>query len=102
MRGIDGSGGSHSGVESSGVDVGGVSVGAVEVCGRKLVDGAPLVVPGVAAVRPGQNLPHGHEQVVEGPGDDDVVVDADNARDDDHAVAHTLMREVHTIKLVSG
>lgn len=87
--GVHGGGGGQGRVQSRCVDAGGVSFSAVDVCGSELVEGASFVVPGIAAVRPWQHLPHGHEEVVEGPGDDDVVVDADDARDDDHTVAYT-------------
>lgn len=84
-----GSHGSNDGsVQSRPVDASGVGKGDVAGVGE-LVDDTSLVVPRVVAVRPGQHLPHGHEQVVKGPRDDDVVVHAHDAGDDHHAVANT-------------
>ena len=51
--------------------------------------GAPVRVPGVIARRPGQRREERVEKVVERPGNDDVVVHADNGRDDDHSVSNT-------------
>lgn len=51
--------------------------------------GAVLAVPGVAAFEPRQLIGHGGEQVVEGPGNDDVVVETDVQGYDDHSVADT-------------
>ena len=53
------------------------------------LEGTPLRVPGVIARRPGQGREERVEEVVERPGDDDVVVHADDGRDDDHSVSNT-------------
>ena len=50
---------------------------------------APLRVPVVITRGPGQGREERVEEVVERPGDDDVVVHADDCRDDDHAVSNT-------------
>lgn len=46
-------------------------------------------VPAVATLEPRQLAGHGGEQVVEGPGDDDVIVEANVQGDDDDCVSHT-------------
>lgn len=46
-------------------------------------------VPGVVAVRPWQQLCHGHEKVIEGNANDHVVIDPNVGGHDHHAVAHT-------------
>lgn len=51
--------------------------------------GAVGAVPAVAALEPRQLAGHGGEQVVEGPGNDDVVVEANVQGDDDDCVSHT-------------
>lgn len=51
--------------------------------------GAVGAVPAVATLEPRQLAGHGGEQVVEGPGDDDVVVEANVQGDDDDCVSHT-------------
>lgn len=61
--------------------------GAVEELGV----GAVGAVPGMAAVSPGQFEGEGGEEVVKGPGDDDVVVEADVDGDEDHGVAHACV-----------
>ena len=53
------------------------------------LEGAPLRVPGVIARGPGKSREERVEEVVERPGDDDVVVHADNGRDDHHSVSNT-------------
>ena len=50
---------------------------------------AVLAVPAVATSEPWQLAGHGGEQVVEGPGDDDIVVEANIQGYEDHCVAHT-------------
>ena len=60
--------------------------GAVVMSG---LEGAPLRVPGVITRRPWQSREERVEEVVERPGDDDVVVHADNGRDYDHSVSNT-------------
>lgn len=57
--------------------------GAVEELGV----GAVGAVPGVAAVSPGQLEGEGGEEVVERPGNDDVVVEADVDGDEDYSIA---------------
>lgn len=57
--------------------------GAVEQLGV----GAVGAVPGMAAVGPRQVEGEGGEEVVERPGDDDIVVEADVDSDEDHGVA---------------
>ena len=59
--------------------------GAVEELGV----GAVGAVPGVAAVSPGQGQGERGEEVVEGPGDNDVVVEANVEGDEDHSVANS-------------
>lgn len=51
--------------------------------------GAVVTVPAVATFEPWQLTGHGGEQVVEGPGNDDIVVEAYIQGYDDHCVAHT-------------
>lgn len=51
--------------------------------------GAVGAVPGVAAVGPRQVEGERGEEVVERPGDDDVVVEADVDGDEDHGVANS-------------
>ena len=51
--------------------------------------GAPIRVPVVITRRPGQRREERVEEVVERPGDDDVVVHADDCRDDHHAISDT-------------
>ena len=46
-------------------------------------------VPLVVATDPGQGGRHRHEHVVYGVGDDDVVVDGDPGRYNNHAIANT-------------
>ena len=53
------------------------------------LEGAPLRVPGVIARGPGKSREERVEEVVERPGDDDVVIHADNGRDYDHSVSNT-------------
>lgn len=48
-------------------------------------------VPGVATVSPGQVEGKGGEEVVERPGDDDIVVEADVECDEDHSVADSWL-----------
>ena len=44
----------------------------------------------MAAGGPGQSFGgEGSDEVVDGPGDDDIVVDGDQGSDDDHAHANT-------------
>ena len=43
----------------------------------------------MAAVSPGQVRGEGREEVVEGPGDNDVVVEANVEGDEDHSVANS-------------
>lgn len=50
--------------------------------------GAVGTVPVVVTSEPRQLAGHGGEQVVEGPGDDDVVVEADIEGYENHCVAH--------------
>lgn len=50
--------------------------------------GAVGAVPGVVAVGPGQLHGEGGEEVVQGPGDDDVVEEAHVQRDEDDREAH--------------
>lgn len=45
-------------------------------------------VPGVATVGPGQVQGEGRKEVVEGPGNDDVVVKANIEGNEDHGVAY--------------
>ena len=53
--------------------------------------GSALIgVPPVVAGGPGQGGREGLEEVVEHPGDDDVVVDTADARYHHHGPAHTL------------
>ena len=51
--------------------------------------GAVGAVPGMAAVGPRQLEGEGGEEVVERPGDDDVVVEANVDGDEDHSVANS-------------
>ena len=51
--------------------------------------GAGVRVPLVVARAPGQLGAERHEQVVERPRDDDVVVDTHDSRDQDHAITNT-------------
>ena len=51
--------------------------------------GTVLSVPCIVARGPGKLGGERLEEVVEGPGDDDVVVDAHQGRDDHHAIADT-------------
>ena len=60
------------------------------------LEGAPLRVPGVIARRPGQSWEERVEEVVERPGDDDVVVHADDGRDDDHSISNTYAKKKKT------
>ena len=46
-------------------------------------------VPLIVAGAPRQHRVERLEQEVQSPGDDDVVVDADDRRDDNHSVAYT-------------
>lgn len=46
-------------------------------------------VPAVTTFEPRQIAGHGGEQVVQGPGNDNVVVEANIEGYDDHRVAHT-------------
>lgn len=46
-------------------------------------------IPGMATVSPGQVESEGGEEVVERPGDDDVVVEANINGDEDHSIANT-------------
>lgn len=46
-------------------------------------------VPAVATFEPWQLTGHGGKQVIEGPGNDDIVVEANIQGYDDHRVAHT-------------
>lgn len=50
--------------------------------------GAVWCVPGVVAALPGQRCLEGAEQVIEGPGDDDVVVGAHDEGDGYRCHAH--------------
>ena len=59
--------------------------GAVEELGVCAVG----AVPGMAAVGPGQVRGEGREEVVEGPGDNDIVVEANVEGDEDHSVANS-------------
>ena len=59
--------------------------GAVEELGVCAVG----AVPGVATVGPGHGRGEGREEVVEGPGDNDVVVEANVEGDEDHSVANS-------------
>ena len=52
------------------------------------VEYACVSVPCVVTSAPWQRLVEGHEQVVDGPGDDDVVVDADDPGDQHHTVTY--------------
>ena len=54
-----------------------------------LGESAVLAVPAVVTVKPWQLTGHGREQVVERPGYDDVVVEANIEGDDDDSVTHT-------------
>lgn len=57
--------------------------GGVEELGVRAVG----AVPGVATVGPGQVEGERGEEVVQGPGDDDIVVEANVEGDEDHRVA---------------
>lgn len=56
-------------------------------------------IPAVVTLKPWQFAGHGGEQVVEGPGNDDIVVEADIQGYDDNCVAHTLNIELLVSKL---
>lgn len=62
--------------------------------------GAVEAVPGVATVQPRQFAGHGGEQVVEWPGDDDVVVEAHVKGDDNHCVAYACGARIYAITTV--
>lgn len=66
---------------------GSVSQGGVERAADH--PAAVRCVPGVVAVRPWQQLCHGHEKVIEGNANDHVVIDPNVGGHDHHAVAHT-------------
>lgn len=55
---------------------------------KELGVGAVGAVPGVATVSPGQVEGERGEEVVERPGDDDIVVEADVQGDEDDSVAN--------------
>lgn len=57
--------------------------------------GAVQTVPDVATFEPRQLFGHGGEQVVEGPGNDDIVVEAYIQGYEDHSVAHTWGAQGH-------
>ena len=61
--------------------------GAVDV--MPAPQGAPVRVPRVIARRPRQSREERVEEVVERPGDDDVVVHAHDGRDYDHSISNT-------------
>ena len=50
---------------------------------------AVLRVPSIVTGGPGQSLVERTEEIVERPGDDDIIVDAYNARYDHHTVSNT-------------
>lgn len=54
--------------------------------------GAVGAVPGVATVSPRQVEGKRGEEVVERPGDDDIVVEADVQGDEDHGIANSWVR----------
>lgn len=62
--------------------------GAIGEVGSVQHTGTVGCVPGVIAVRPGQHVRHGREEVVEGDADDHVVVDADVCGHHHHTIAH--------------
>lgn len=66
----------------------GISQACVELCGLQN-PAAVRRVPRVVAVRPRQQVCHGHEEVIESDADDHVVIDSNVGGHHHHAVAHT-------------
>lgn len=68
-----------------------LGIGSISKVGS--IDGfgvcAVWTVPAVVTSEPRQLVGHGGEQVVEGPGNDDIVVEANIQGYEDHCVAHT-------------
>lgn len=59
-------------------------------------------VPGVVTVRPGQQVCHGHEEVIKCNANHNIVVNPNIGRDHHHSIAHTLKeREQPNYNLVS-